>query len=314
VPRPDVCVVGEINCDLILRGLPDKLEPEKEILARGFDLTLGSSSAIFAHNLAAQGTRTGIVSMIGDDPLGRIALGRLVDAGVDVSAVKKSVTGTLTGVTVILAQTGPRYIFTYPGTMFEFAFKDIDLEYVFAARHLHLSSYYLHRALRPQIARLFSEAKRKKLTTSLDTNDDPENEWGADLLGVLPYVDVFLPNAREAMAITKCNDLHQALEKLSGHARLVVIKLGREGAVAREGKREWRREGLPVKSVDPVGAGDSFDAGFIHKFLTGASCEECLHHANIAGAFSTTRAGGTEAFRDRAAMAQFFVEHSGRAD
>lgn len=311
MPRPDVCVVGEINCDLILHGLPERLEPEKEILAKDFRLTLGSSSAIFAHNLAALGTRTGIVSLIGDDALGRIALERLVEAGVDVSSVEKSKKGTSTGVTVILAQAGPRYIFTYPGTIFEFGYEDIDLSYVFSARHLHLSSYYLHRRLRPQIAQLFHEAKRNNLTTSLDTNDDPENLWDHDLLDVLPHVDVFLPNAREAKAIARCTDLNQALEKLCSYTRLVVIKLGREGAAAREGNREWRCNGLPVESVDPVGAGDSFDAGFIHKYLSGASREECLRFANIAGAFSTTRAGGTEAFRDRAAMTLFWESQKG---
>lgn len=310
MPRPEVCVVGEINCDLILHGLPERLEPEKEILAKDFRITLGSSSAIFAHNLAALGTRTGIVSMIGNDPLGRVAIGRLVDAGVDVSAVRKSTSGTSTGVTVILAQEGPRYIFTYPGTMFEFGFEDIDLDYVFSARHLHLSSYYLHRRLRPQIARLFREAKRNKLSTSLDTNDDPENLWGDDLFEVLPYVDVFLPNVREAMAITRCSDLDHALAKLCSDTHLVVMKLGRKGAVAREGKQEWRCEGIQVESVDPVGAGDSFDAGFIHKFLTGARREECLRFANIAGAFSTTMTGGTEAFRDRARTELFFRENA----
>lgn len=308
MPRPEVCVVGEINCDLILHGLPENLQPEKENLASDFRITLGSSSAIFAHNLSALGTRTGIVSAIGDDPLGRIAIGRLVDGAVDVSAVKKSATGTSTGVTVILAQAGPRYIFTYPGTMFEFCFEDIDLDYVFSARHLHLSSYFLHRALRPQIARLFREAKEHKMTTSLDTNDDPENAWAADLLAVLPYVDIFLPNAREAKALTRCDDLNVALSKLCNLARFVVIKLGAEGAIAREGRREWRREGVRVESVDPVGAGDSFDAGFIHKFLAGAGWEACLEFGNIAGAFSTTRSGGTEAYRDRSAMAQFFRE------
>lgn len=313
MPRPDVCVVGEINCDLILHGLPEKLEPEKEILARDFQITLGSSSAIFAHNLSALGTRVGIVSMIGDDPLGRIAVGRLVDSGVDVSAVKKSPTKTSTGVTMILAQEGSRYIFTYPGTMVEFCFEDIDQEYVFSARHLHVSSYFLHRALRPKLARLFREAKIKKLTTSLDTNDDPENVWGKDLFEVLPYVDVFLPNAREAKAIARSSDLDQAMGKLCALSRLVVIKLGAEGAMAREGTTEWRDEGIRVDSVDPVGAGDSFDAGFIHKYLAGASREECLRFANLAGAFSTTHAGGTEAFRDRSAMTQFFGKQTGRA-
>jgi len=59
-----------------------------------------------------------------------------------------------------------------------------------------------------------------------------------------------------------------------------------------------------------VGAGDSFDAGFIHRFLQGASPQECLEYGDIAGAFSTTHEGGTEAFRDRGAVEQFFSNHA----
>jgi sugar/nucleoside kinase (ribokinase family) len=65
-----------------------------------------------------------------------------------------------------------------------------------------------------------------------------------------------------------------------------------------------------VRPVDDVGAGDSFAAGFIHKFLTGAKLEECLAFANVAGAYSTTKEGGTEAFRDRAALTTFVRQHS----
>ena len=48
MPELDVAVVGEINLDTILYGLPTKLVPEREVLASGLALTLGSSSAIFA--------------------------------------------------------------------------------------------------------------------------------------------------------------------------------------------------------------------------------------------------------------------------
>ena len=52
MPDFDVCVVGEINLDLILYGLPKELVLDRELLATGLSVTLGSSSAIFAHNLA----------------------------------------------------------------------------------------------------------------------------------------------------------------------------------------------------------------------------------------------------------------------
>lgn len=302
----EVCVVGEINCDLIFYGLPAKPEPEKEALAQSFRLTLGSSSAIFAHNLAALGAHAGIVSKIGDDPLGDVALGRLSEGGVEVSAVKRSIGGTPTGVTVILVQGQERYILTYPGTMAEFSYEDIDLQYAFSARHLHLSSFFLQRALQPQVGRLFREAKNKGLTVSLDTNDDPQGRWEGGLLEILPWVDVFLPNEREAKAITRCDDLEKACRRLAARSRIVAVKLGAGGALACQGQREWRCPGVRVATVDAVGAGDSFDAGFIYRFLAGAGPEECLHFANLAGAFCTTGEGGTEAFRDKAAMKQFF--------
>jgi sugar/nucleoside kinase (ribokinase family) len=305
----DVCVVGEINPDLILYGVPARLKPEEESLIRGFRLTLGSSSAIFAHNLAVLGTSVGMVSKIGADPLGKMALEWLANAGVDVQHVRLASSGTGTGVTVILAQPEHRFILTYPGTMFEFNHADLDLDYIFSARHLHLSSYFLHKALRPRIADLFREAQTRGLSTSLDTNDDPEGKWGSDLLEVLPFVDIFFPNEREAKKIAGTDDLPEAINKLARLCQMVVVKLGMRGAVARKRTKEYGHEGIGVASVDPVGAGDSFDAGFIHRFLQGGTPQECLEYADVAGAFSTTCEGGTEAFKDRAKLEHFFRQH-----
>ena len=81
MPRFDVTIAGELNLDLILYGLPNELPPERELLAERMMLTLGSSSAIVAHNLAALGSRVGFQSLIGDDSLGRIALDRLQEGG-----------------------------------------------------------------------------------------------------------------------------------------------------------------------------------------------------------------------------------------
>ena len=248
----DVCVVGEINPDLILYGVPEQLKPEEESLIDGFRLTLGSSSAIFAHNLAVLGTRVGMVSKIGADSLGKMAFDWLADAGVDLTRVRVASSGPATGLSVILAQPAHRFILTYPGTMFEFSYADLDLDYIFSSRHLHLSSYFLHRALRPRIADLFREAKAKGLSTSLDTNDDPEGKWESDLLDVLPFVDIFFPNEREAKKIAGTEDLQQAIERLAQLCQLVVVKLGVRGAVARKGSEEWRRPGMRVASVDPV--------------------------------------------------------------
>ena len=305
MPRFDVILAGELNLDLILYGLPAELPPERELLAQRMMLTLGSSAAIVAHNLAALGCKVGFVSRIGDDALGGIAMERLVAGGVDVEKVRRVEGETKTGLTIILQRALERNILTYPGTIFDLTLEDLDFEYLTDAGHFHLSSYYLQRGLRPQVGELFRRLKEEGLTISLDTNDDPDGHWEGGLTDVLRYVDVFLPNAREARLITKCDDLEAAVARLAAQVPLVVIKLGQEGAMAQRGQERFRSPAVKVDFVDPVGAGDSFDAGFLSQYVRGADLPECLAWGNRAGAFSTTMAGGTEAFRDVAGWKRF---------
>jgi len=88
----------------------------------------------------------------------------------------------------------------------------------------------------------------------------------------------------------------------------VVVKLGRKGAMAQRGNERFTSPAIRVEAVDAVGAGDSFDAGFLHEYVRGADLTACLAAGNLAGAFSTTRPGGTEAFRDAKYRAEFFRE------
>jgi sugar/nucleoside kinase (ribokinase family) len=300
MPRFDVTLAGELNLDLILYGLPEQLPPERELLADRMMLTLGSSSAIVAHNLAALGSRVGFQSRIGDDPLGQIALERLQQGGVDVSLVRRVPGATTTGLTVILHHELWRNILTYSGTIAETSWDDLDLNYLSDSRHFHFSSYYLQRALRPRVGELFQQLKAKGLTISLDTNDDPDDRWEGGLSDVLRYVDVFLPNEREACKAAGTDDLEAAIHKLSQWVPLIVVKLGRKGAMAQRGAERLTSPSREVAAVDAVGAGDSFDAGFLHEFVRGSDLKTCLANGNMAGALSTTRPGGTEAFRDAA--------------
>jgi sugar/nucleoside kinase (ribokinase family) len=305
MPRFDVTIAGELNLDLILYGLPEQLAPERELLADRMMLTLGSSSAIVAHNLSVLGSRVGFQSRIGDDPLGQIALERLQQGGVDVSRVRRVPGAITTGLTVILKHEAWRNILTYLGTIAELTWNDLALDYLADSRHFHLSSYYLQRGLRPRVGELFQQLKTRGLTISLDTNDDPDDQWEGGLEEVLRYVDVFLPNEREACKAAGTEDLEAAVKKLSSLVPLVVVKRGRKGALAQRGAERIVVPAKEVVAVDTVGAGDSFDAGFLHEFVRGSDLAICLASGNLAGALSTTRPGGTEAFRDTAHREQF---------
>src|ERR1700691_3684293 len=100
--RFDVTIAGEINLDLILYGLPEVMPLERELLASDFRPTLGSSSAILAHNLSALGVSVGFITRLGDDALGSMALERLAEKGVDLTCVKRVSGGTSTGGTILL--------------------------------------------------------------------------------------------------------------------------------------------------------------------------------------------------------------------
>ena len=305
MPRFDVTIAGELNLDLILYGLPEQLLPERELLADRMMLTLGSSSAIVAHNLSVLGSRVGFQSRIGDDPLGRIALERLQEGGVDISQVRIIPGATTTGLTVILHHEQWRNILTYSGTIAELTWDDLDLDYLAGSRHFHFSSYYLQRSMSPKVGELFRYLKSKGLTVSLDTNDDPDDRWEGGLHELLDDVDVFLPNEREACKAAGTNDLESAISKLSQLVPLLVVKLGRKGALAQKGSQRIRAFSKEVTPVDSVGAGDSFDAGFLNEYLRGSDLAACLASGNRAGALSTTRPGGTEAFRDAPHREQF---------
>lgn len=297
--RFDVTIAGELNLDLILYGLPRELPTERELLADGMNLTLGSSSAIVAHNLACLGCRVGFISRIGDDSLGQIAMDRMSAVGVEVSKVKRMADGSQTGLTVILHHEGARNILTYPGTIFELSFEDLDFDYLADSQHFHLSSFYLQRGLKGRIAEIFKRLKKAGLTISLDTNDDPDDAWGGELSEALRYVDVFMPNEREVRKVAGTENLEAAIARVAEMVPLLVVKIGPQGALAQRGHERTTAAPVKVTPVDAVGAGDSFDAGFLSQYVRGADLQTCLATGNLGGALSTTRPGGTEAFRDR---------------
>ncbi|RRA49825.1 carbohydrate kinase family protein [Acidipila sp. EB88] len=302
--RFDITIAGETNLDLILYGLPVQMPVERELLASGFQTTLGGSSSILAHNLAMLGTRVGFLSQVGHDELGELAYQRLRESGADLSRfTRRDDLGT--GVTVLLHHGDTRHILTYLGAMAKLTVADLDQQYLASARHFHLSSLFLQTGLHAGLPGLFRELRATGMTISLDTNDDPEDRWSGVLDELLDEIDLLLPNEDELLRIARQPTLEAALDALSPRVPLIVVKCGRRGAVIQQGAHREVIAPLLVTPVDTIGAGDSFNAGFLHRYLQGESPARCAAMANVTGALSTQAVGGTEAFRDAAMRAQF---------
>jgi sugar/nucleoside kinase (ribokinase family) len=200
-----------------------------------------------------------------------------------------------TGITVVLSRGDDRALLTAPGTVGDLRGSHIDPELLRSARHTHVSSYFLQRALRADLPGLFEEAHAAGVTTSVDPNWDPQERWDGGLLDLLSETDLFLPNSAEARAITGIEDIDVAAESLAGRGGTVAIKFGDGGGMVVRGEEAIRVPGIQVDVVDTTGAGDTFDAGYLAGHLAGWPMQRCLALANVCGGLSTRATGGVVA-------------------
>ncbi len=293
----DVVVVGELNVDLILNNIESFPKMGSEVIARDMVQTLGSSSAIFANNLCVLGSKVTYIGKIGVDSFSTQVTSSLSSSGVDVDNIIKT-PRYLTGCTVALNYGNDRAMVTYPGAMNDLTISDVKDEVLQTAGHLHASSIFLQEGLKPDIVELFKRAKSLGMTTSLDPQWDPQEKWDIDLKGLLPSVDVFLPNRAELICMTGMQDMESAIEAIKSFCNIVVVKNGVEGAVLWDkGEIVSQKAFLNENLTDAIGAGDSFNSGFIYYFTQKRPLSECLEFAALTGAINTTAAGGTTAFK-----------------
>jgi sugar/nucleoside kinase (ribokinase family) len=295
--RFDLLILGDCNPDLILAA--DHLEPQfgqAERLVETAELTIGGSGSIVACGAARLGLRTALTGVVGGDLFGTFMLQALADRGVETSGIVVD-PDVPTGLTVILDRRTDRAILTFPGPIASLSAGAVSRESLARARHVHVSSFFLQTALAPALPDLFSIARQAGASTSIDPNWDPAEAWDGGLQALLPHTDVLLPNAEEAMQITRRPDPVSAARALAEYGPLVAVKLGPDGALgARPGGEISRAPSLPtVDPVDTVGAGDSFDAGLLAGLLGGESFEQALSLGCACGALSTRAGGGTAA-------------------
>jgi len=289
----DVITAFDICVDFLM-DLGD-VEPEfghKEKLVNGYNLEMGGSACIFACQCAKLGLATTGAGSIGDDSMGTFMVECLEKGGVNTAYLRRSTDRT--GLTLCLTKRGgDRSILTYMGAM-DTVEKSWIEELLPQTRHLHICSYYLLKSLQAEYPSILQQTKKLGVTISLDTNWDPEEGWDGGIRDVLPYVDIFLPNENELMNITGKDNVQDALKYAGELVPIIAVKCGEKGAYAYCKGTIHQCDAMEITVADTVGAGDSFNGGFIYGFLSKLSMEECLKSGTVCGSLSACYPGGTQ--------------------
>jgi fructokinase/2-dehydro-3-deoxygluconokinase len=291
-----VLVGGDTNVDLEIRlpesdADPTHANPDPELFG-------GGSAANTAAALARLGIACSFVGTVGDDAFGRFAVRSLRDAGVDVAAVRVTKDEPTVTVVAVVKPDGDRLIYVWPPVGgAHAALEPADaLPLVAHARWLHVSGICLRLSpAREALLATMEDARDRGIPVSFDLNLRLEN-WGWEegfrdvVMAAVDLADVVLGSAAdEIVPLARTDDSGEAAAAIAGGKRVVVARLGRSGALAASRDGVTEAPGYEVSVADTLGAGDSFNAGFIAARLEGAAVAGALRWGNAVAALTIAR-------------------------
>ena len=279
--------LGRIYCDMVFNGLDAMPELGRELFARDFTITPGGGALITAAHAVALGRPTVLLARFGTDAVSNALEGQIGALGIDLRFLDRHASAG-PQVTVVMVQQEERaFLSRRAGHALPATF-DEALDWG-EAGHLHIAEY----ATLHEIPTAVAAAKKRGLTVSLDPSWDAELIKDPMFFEHAAGVDVFLPNLEEARALTHCEEPAEALARLARHFPVVALKCGGDGAMLAMQGETLSRSTPAVDVVDTTGAGDAFNAGFLHAWLDGAEMDACLAAAIDAGSRSVQATGGT---------------------
>jgi sugar/nucleoside kinase (ribokinase family) len=285
----DVLVVGDYCFDVILTGLPTEPFLGREIFAEGLEVTIGGATFPTAMALRRLGLQVGIHMQLGSDPLSRLVLEMLTDAGFD-SKLLDIHEQPFRRLTVSVSFPEDRGFLSYadhPPTRVDGGRFDGALLHSMQVKHLH----FAHLSALLEGASMVEEARALDIAISSDCGWNPTALEHPQVWDRLDEIEVFLPNEQEALYLTGAEDIDRAGLMLAERIPLVVIKYGAQGSIGIQGTQITRMPAIEVDPIETTAAGDCFNAGFLHAYLQGMALDQTLLSGNICGGLSTTASG-----------------------
>jgi sugar/nucleoside kinase (ribokinase family) len=281
----DLFVYGTVFFDVVFTGMPSLPVRGTELQATGMGSCPGgiANLAIAASRL---GVHTSLVAAFGDDVYGDFCWSTLTEQeGVDLTYSRRF-PDWHSPVTVSMVVERDRAMLTH---MHPAPVPDGELLATLPRARVGFAH------LDPEPREWFDAARAAGMLLFADTGWDEEEKWPPSVLDQLDSFQAFLPNSVEAMAYTHTDDPHDALHKLADRVPVAVVTCGGQGALGVDsitGEQEWVPS-LPVNAHDPTGAGDVFDAAFVHGSLRGWPLRQRLAFANLCAALSVQYVGGS---------------------
>jgi len=270
-----------------------------------FEKHAAGAEANFAIGMVRMGFKAGFITRVGNDEFGRYIINLLRGEGVDISRVKVDEDAP-TGIYFIqrgypIPERSSVLYYRRGSAASRLSPDDVDPDYIKQAKLFHITG------ITPALSETCKEATFKALEIahksgvkiSLDTNIRlrlwSEKEARKTLLPMIKNVNILLTEPSDAEILLNERDPEKIIKEiLSMGPEIVVVKLGREGAMAATGEIIVKKPGFKVPVVDVIGAGDAFAAGFISSIMRGWSIDRALEYGNAAGALVVTVRGDIE--------------------
>jgi sugar/nucleoside kinase (ribokinase family) len=258
--------------------------------------------AIFIDAAARLGHPAGIIGGVAEDDFGTCLVDRLRSDGVDVRFVQVLPRGATAVAFVTYFEDGSRkFIYHIDGTPAVMAsFPQAAVQAQPAFFHVMGCSLMANDDFRKEIFKAVEAFHAGGARISFDPNLRPELLGDRDLMEVvgpiLRLAAILLPGEAELLLIARQPDRDRAIARLFENQALemIVLKQGKAGALIYTGELTIDTPAFQIEEVDPTGAGDCFDAGFLCGLLEGKPLEECGRMAAAAGALNAAAFGPME--------------------
>ncbi|SMY09720.1 bifunctional 5-dehydro-2-deoxygluconokinase/5-dehydro-2-deoxyphosphogluconate aldolase [Flavimaricola marinus] len=325
----DLITIGRSSVDLYGAQIGGRLED-----MGAFDKYIGGSPTNIACGTARLGLKSGVVTAVGDEHMGRFIKEQLAREGVSTQGVKVD-PDRLTALVLLGIRDSEQFpLIFYRENCADMGLTvdDIDEEFVTSARAVVATGTHLSN---PQVEaatlKALEIARTNDMQTALDIDYRP-NLWGvaghgdgesrfvesaevtSRLQTTLHLFDLIVGTEEEFHIAGGTTDTIAALRAVRAvSGATLVCKRGADGAVAFTGDIPESLDdgqsgpGFPIEVFNVLGAGDGFMSGLLKGWLDGEDWANTLKYANACGAFAVSRHGCTPAYPSWDEL-QFFFE------